>query len=75
MLVRGYLIAYNLALCLGWAYVLYLAVQSRSEFSKIWLSVELPLKIFQTAAILEVISFINISHCKIFSIILFNLLE
>jgi len=53
-----YLFGYNVAAQLGWAYVLYLAALSfhgglsPSEF---WDVVELPLKIVQTAALLEVV--------------------
>ncbi len=54
MIAKVYLIAYNLAMTLGWAYVLFLAFQKRNDYSKMWNHVEIPLKIFQTAAMLEV---------------------
>jgi len=55
MLAKAYLIFYNLAMTLGWGYVLFLAFEKRNEHSKMWQHVELPLKIFQTAAMLEVV--------------------
>lgn len=54
MLAKAYLIFYNLALTLGWGYVLYLAFEKRNDHTKMWKHVEIPLKIFQTAALMEV---------------------
>jgi threonine/homoserine/homoserine lactone efflux protein len=51
---KTYLIAYNLALTVGWAYVAYLAWQEKDNHTKMWKTVEWPLKIFQSAALLEV---------------------
>eukprot|EP01032_Pedospumella_encystans_P033196 gene33196-37505_t len=52
-----YLLAYNLACCAGWAYVLFICVKHiRAEtIADTWSEVELPLKIVQTAAVLEVL--------------------
>lgn len=54
VLVKAYLILYNVVLTAGWAYVGYLGYQQRHDYTKIWAHVEVPLKIFQTAAIMEV---------------------
>eukprot|EP01040_Poterioochromonas_malhamensis_P010298 gene10296-11200_t len=53
----GYLILYNVACCLGWLYVLVESVKhiSRNELETLWTDVEIPLKIVQTAAVLEVV--------------------
>jgi len=64
-IVRGYLILYNLSLSLGWAYVLYLAIERRADHTKIWAAVEIPLKICQTAAVMEVCDFVKNSTLKI----------
>jgi very-long-chain (3R)-3-hydroxyacyl-CoA dehydratase len=42
-------------LTVGWAYVLWLAVERRDDYKKMYPAVRIPLQIFQTAAILEVL--------------------
>jgi len=59
------LILYNLALCAGWGYVLFLVVNhlmKTGSFEGAYDVVEFQLKIWQTAAILEVFfnNFINL---------------
>jgi len=54
-LVTGYLFLYNTLLTVGWAYVFFLSVQNYSDLGGLWRKVEFPLKIFQTAAILEIV--------------------
>jgi len=53
---QAYLIFYNLASCVGWLYVLFICIKHVTEDSidKLWGEVEIPLKIVQTAAVLEV---------------------
>jgi hypothetical protein len=57
--VTAYLVLYNAALAGGWAYVLYLAVAelvaTGGKWDGVWDKVEQPLKVAQTAAVLEVI--------------------
>jgi len=53
--VKLYLFLFNLSLSVGWAYILYLTHTQRADTSKMWYHVQFPLKIFQTAAILEVL--------------------
>ncbi|CAG7816679.1 unnamed protein product [Allacma fusca] len=53
--VKAYLLLYNIVLTLGWVYVGYLGFQKRNEHTKIWAHSEIPLKIFQTAAVMEVV--------------------
>lgn len=57
--VTAYLVLYNAALAGGWAYVLYLAaaelVATGGKWEGVWDKVEQPLKVAQTAAVLEVI--------------------
>jgi len=55
MLTKAYLILYNLAMTLGWGYVLYLSWEMRNEPKNMWKHVEIPLKIFQSGAILEIV--------------------
>ncbi|GFR41267.1 hypothetical protein Agub_g1942 [Astrephomene gubernaculifera] len=54
-----YLMAYNLALVLGWGYCLYLTIDTmilkHGSTADLWKVVELPLKVSQTAAVLEVL--------------------
>ncbi|GLC35795.1 hypothetical protein PLESTB_000495100 [Pleodorina starrii] len=54
-----YLFLYNAALVLGWGYCLYLTIDTmllnHGKTSDLWKVVELPLKVSQTAAIMEVI--------------------
>ncbi|GMH34199.1 hypothetical protein BSKO_02033 [Bryopsis sp. KO-2023] len=53
-----YLLAYNVVLCGGWAYCLYLAtmtVAGGGYTADLWEVAEIPLKIFQTAAMLEIL--------------------
>jgi hypothetical protein len=53
-----YLLAYNAALTAGWGYVLFLTwktVLAGGDTEDVWKAVELPLKISQTAAIMEVV--------------------
>jgi len=55
--MKPYLFLYNIASCIGWAYVAYICITSKSEgksAAELWEEVEMPLKIVQTAAILEV---------------------
>lgn len=62
VLGKIYLIAYNVVLTLGWAVILALSVQhlaKRKTHVGLYDSVEKPLKIFQSAAILEVL------HCAV----------
>ena len=54
----AYLVAYNVACQLGWFYVLALTAQhfaSGGLASDLWSAIEVPLKIVQTAAILEIV--------------------
>ncbi|CAG7838022.1 unnamed protein product [Allacma fusca] len=53
--VKTYLLLYNVVLALGWAYVGYLGLQKWSEPDKLWTQTEVSLKIFQTAAIMEIV--------------------
>ncbi|CAL8113475.1 unnamed protein product [Orchesella dallaii] len=50
-----YLMLYNLTLTVGWAYVLFLTIQHRADYKKIYSNVRIPLQIFQTAAVLEIL--------------------
>eukprot|EP00878_Enallax_costatus_P001738 GHUV01001894.1.p1 GENE.GHUV01001894.1~~GHUV01001894.1.p1 ORF type:complete len:277 (+),score=42.02 GHUV01001894.1:100-831(+) len=54
-----YLLAYNAALCAGWGYVLFLTYKTvlleHGGTEDVWKAVEIPLKISQTAAIMEVV--------------------
>lgn len=55
---RAYMFLYNATLCVGWAYVLYLTVKAdadRKDKQRMWQEVELPLKVVQTAAVMEVL--------------------
>jgi len=52
---KAYLILYNLTLTVGWAYVLWLTIEKRNDYKKIYPVVRLPLQIFQTAAVLGII--------------------
>jgi len=55
--MKPYLFLYNIAACFGWAYVLYLSVQAylaNKTAHELWNIVQGPLKIVQTAALLEV---------------------
>jgi very-long-chain (3R)-3-hydroxyacyl-CoA dehydratase len=56
-LVNGYLVLYNLASCLGWGYVLYICALHIKEqnLATLYNEVELPLKIVQTAACMEIL--------------------
>jgi hypothetical protein len=54
MIGKAYLIIYNLIMTLGWAYVFVLAYDKRYDLPNLWKHIELPLKIFQTGALLEV---------------------
>jgi len=71
---KAYLILYNLTLTIGWAYVAYLAWQKKDDHTKMWKAVELPLKIFQSAALLEVClwpDYKSYQFCKETNLILF----
>ncbi|PSC68010.1 Very-long-chain (3R)-3-hydroxyacyl-[acyl-carrier] dehydratase PASTICCINO 2 [Micractinium conductrix] len=53
-----YLWAYNTALCAAWGYVLFLAYRTAGaggSLQDVWQAVEVPLKVVQTAAIMEVL--------------------
>ncbi|PNW85014.1 hypothetical protein CHLRE_03g167924v5 [Chlamydomonas reinhardtii] len=54
-----YLLLYNAALVLGWGYCLYLTIDTmllkKGTTADLWQVVELPLKVSQTAALLEVV--------------------
>lgn len=53
-----YLLVYNLSLCLGWAYVLYLtygAIKEGGNTGGVYPVVKIPLQVVQTAAIMEVL--------------------
>ncbi|TRY62800.1 hypothetical protein TCAL_00871 [Tigriopus californicus] len=65
VLVRSYLILYNVAQCLGWTWLL---TRLAPECTRLWAegstapftgqlyaAIELPLKVFQTAAVLEIV--------------------
>jgi len=52
---KVYLILYNLILTLGWTYVLFLAWEKRNDHTKMWAHVQWAVKIFQTAALMEVV--------------------
>ncbi|KAL4519699.1 hypothetical protein Ndes2526B_g01727 [Nannochloris sp. 'desiccata'] len=56
---QAYLFTYNATLCCSWAYVLYLTFKTSladdGSLPAIWKAVEFPLKIAQTAAVMEVI--------------------
>lgn len=56
-LVNFYLIIYNLVSCFGWLLVLQISITHilSNSINDIWTDVELPLKIVQTAACLEVL--------------------
>jgi len=54
-LITAYLVLFNASLVFGWAYLLFIAIQNYSNLNQLWNNVEIPLKIFQTAAIFEVI--------------------
>jgi very-long-chain (3R)-3-hydroxyacyl-CoA dehydratase len=60
-LLKGYLILFNAILAAGWAYVGYLGTmkflsgEPVKTFPLLWGAVEIPLKIFQTAAVMEVV--------------------
>lgn len=58
-LARGYLVLYNTVLSLGWLVVLVQLclhmVRTNGDYAGVYRAVELPLQIFQTAAILEVV--------------------
>eukprot|EP00735_Rhodelphis_limneticus_P009136 TRINITY_DN255_c0_g1::TRINITY_DN255_c0_g1_i1::g.1654::m.1654 TRINITY_DN255_c0_g1::TRINITY_DN255_c0_g1_i1::g.1654 ORF type:complete len:224 (+),score=39.70,sp/Q8VZB2/HACD_ARATH/49.77/2e-63,PTPLA/PF04387.9/2.5e-58 TRINITY_DN255_c0_g1_i1:55-726(+) len=55
---NAYLFLYNGAMCVGWAAVLFLALdhlkKNEGDFTGVYDAVELPLKIFQTGAALEI---------------------
>lgn len=56
--MKPYLLVYNLGCALGWAWVLALLVRSvlaGDQPAQSWAQVELPLKLVQTAAVLEVL--------------------
>ena len=56
-LIRTYLVLYNVACILGWAYIDYLIMNHffhGGELSGVWPVVEIPLKIVQTAVALEI---------------------
>lgn len=54
-----YLLAYNAALCAGWGYVLYLTwrvvLAEGGGTEEVWEAAQLPLKVAQTAALMEVV--------------------
>eukprot|EP01035_Chromulina_nebulosa_P039453 gene39453-53343_t len=52
----AYLFLYNLASCLGWLYVLYICVIhiANNSIDSLWSDVEIPLKVVQTAAVIEI---------------------
>jgi len=52
---KAYLMLYNLALTVGWAYVLWLTFEKRDDYKKIYPVVRIPLQIFQTAAVMEIL--------------------
>ena len=56
---KAYLLAYNAAQAAGWAYLLYLLSphlsQTLGNGAKIYAKVEFVLKLFQTAAVLEIV--------------------
>ena len=57
-LVRTYLVLYNITCICGWAYIDYLMIRhfyNGGKLSGVWPVIELPLKIVQTAAGLEII--------------------
>jgi len=57
-IVKAYLIAYNAILTLSWICVLWLGVvkyMENRDWTKLWVTVEKPLKIAQTAAVLEIL--------------------
>lgn len=57
--ITAYTVLYNSVLAVGWAYVLYLAVvellANNYKWDNVYARVAEPLKIFQTAAVLEVL--------------------
>jgi very-long-chain (3R)-3-hydroxyacyl-CoA dehydratase len=56
MLKKLYLLGYNLASCLGWAYVWYLGVLSlKNDPTNFWSKVGEPLTIVQSLAFMEII--------------------
>lgn len=59
---KAYMTLYNVAQFLGWSYIMFCAVsalRAGSGSPGVWQAVEVPLKIFQTAAILEAL------HCAL----------
>ena len=57
-LIRFYLVLYNIACIIGWAYIDYLIIRhffNGGEMSGVWSIVEMPLKVVQTAAALEIL--------------------
>jgi very-long-chain (3R)-3-hydroxyacyl-CoA dehydratase len=60
MLLRAYLITYNLACILGWGYINWIVASHltgphRGGNAALWAAVGAPLKLVQTAALLEVL--------------------
>ncbi|CAL8104301.1 unnamed protein product [Orchesella dallaii] len=55
LISKIYLTLYNLTLSVGWAYVLFLTIQHRVDYKKIYPYIRIPLQIFQTAALLEIL--------------------
>lgn len=58
MVKSSYLLIFNVTVVLGWAYVLYLCLYTRwrgGDLWQLWKAIEGPLKLTQTAALLEVL--------------------
>ncbi|KAG9411662.1 Very-long-chain (3R)-3-hydroxyacyl-CoA dehydratase PASTICCINO 2 [Aphanomyces cochlioides] len=78
MIKNLYLTLYNLACCAGWAYVLGLTFQTVNQdrnidvsTAKLWDIVEIPLKIVQTAAFMEILhAMFGIVRSPVFSTVL-----
>eukprot|EP00741_Cyanophora_paradoxa_P015881 tig00020909_g15332.t1 len=58
-LTKLYLIIYNLGMVGGWGYLLFIMAkhfsESKGEIGNLWKKIEMPLKIFQTGAVMEVL--------------------
>lgn len=58
MIKSKYLLAFNVIVVLGWSYILYICLKARysgGTLWQVWKAVEGPLKLTQTAALLEVL--------------------
>uniref|UniRef100_A0A061S9R7 Very-long-chain (3R)-3-hydroxyacyl-CoA dehydratase n=2 Tax=Tetraselmis sp. GSL018 TaxID=582737 RepID=A0A061S9R7_9CHLO len=66
---KAYLFSYNASLCCGWFYTLYVASKTyfSDGLSSVYPATELPLKVVQTAALMEVLhSFFGLVRSPVF---------